>query len=101
MRLRSQRPGGGINGLLRNRQRGGRVLQRLGLDPARVLAVGDSLHTDIAGASGVDLACCWVLSGVHGAALSDGAGGYDYAKADEAARGAGLAPVATLPRFQW
>jgi HAD superfamily hydrolase (TIGR01459 family) len=77
------------------------VLQRLDLDPSRVLAVGDSLHTDIAGASGVDLAACWVLSGIHGAALSDGAGGFDLAKADATARAAGLSPIATLPRFQW
>jgi len=77
------------------------VLQRLDLDPSRVLAVGDSLHTDIAGASGVDLAACWVLSGIHGAALSDGAGGFDLAKADATARAADLAPIATLPRFQW
>ena len=31
------------------------VLQDLGLPPAEVLAVGDSLRTDIAGAAGVDL----------------------------------------------
>lgn len=77
------------------------VLERLGLPPHRVLAVGDSLHTDIAGAAGVDLASCWVLSGIHGAALADGAGGFDTAKADAAAREAGLAPVAAIPRFCW
>jgi HAD superfamily hydrolase (TIGR01459 family) len=77
------------------------VLQRLDLDPSRVLAVGDSLHTDIAGACGVDLAACWVLSGIHGAALTDGAGDFDLAKADAAACAAGLAPIASLPRFQW
>ena len=35
------------------------VLERLGLPPDRVLAVGDSLRTDIAGAAAVDLASCW------------------------------------------
>ena len=69
--------------------------------PARVLAVGDSLRTDIAGAAGVDLASCWVLDGVHRAALSDGAGGFDVAKSEAEAEAAGLAPIATLPRFAW
>jgi HAD superfamily hydrolase (TIGR01459 family) len=77
------------------------VLQQLGLDPERVLAVGDSLHTDVAGAAGVDLAVCWVLDGIHGATLSDGNGGFDRVKADAAAREAGLAPVAAVPRFSW
>ncbi len=77
------------------------VLERLGLPVERVLAVGDALHTDIAGAAGVDVAACWVLSGIHGAALDDGAGGFDRAKADAHAREAGLTPVATIPRFAW
>lgn len=77
------------------------VLQQLGLPPDRVLAVGDSLRTDIAGATGVGLAACWVLDGIHGAELSDGAGGFDPAKTEAAARDAGLAPIATLPRFVW
>ena len=77
------------------------ILEQMGLPPDRVLAVGDSLRTDIAGAAGVDLAACWVLDGLHGAALSNGAGGFDYVKAEAAARSAGLAPVATLPRFSW
>ena len=77
------------------------VLQMLGLPPDRVLAVGDSLHTDIAGAAGVGIAACWVLDGIHGAALSDGAGGFDAAKTDDAAAAAGLSPVASLPRFVW
>jgi HAD superfamily hydrolase (TIGR01459 family) len=77
------------------------VLQQLGLDIHRVLAVGDSLHTDVAGAAGVDLAVCWVLSGIHGAALSDGVGGFDQGKARAAAAEAGLAPVAAIPRFSW
>ncbi len=77
------------------------VLQQMGLPPDRVLAVGDSLRTDIAGAAGVGIASCWVLDGIHGAALSDGAGGFDPAKTDAVADEAGLAPVASLPRFVW
>jgi HAD superfamily hydrolase (TIGR01459 family) len=77
------------------------VLQQLGLAPSRVLAVGDSLHTDVAGAAGVDLAVCWVLDGIHGATLGDGNGGFDRAKAEIAAADAGLAPVAAIQRFAW
>ena len=33
--------------------------------------------------------------------LLHGAGGFDHAKAEAAAREAGLAPVATIPRFAW
>ena len=77
------------------------VMEQLGLPMDRVLAVGDSLHTDIPGASRVGLASCWVLDGIHGAALSDGAGGFDPTRTEETARLAGLAPIATLPRFVW
>jgi HAD superfamily hydrolase (TIGR01459 family) len=77
------------------------VLEQLGVPAQKVLAVGDSLHTDIAGATGVDLAACWVLNGIHGAELDDGAGGFDFTKAEAAARAYGVRPVATLPRFVW
>jgi HAD superfamily hydrolase (TIGR01459 family) len=77
------------------------VLDQLGLPPDQVMAVGDSLHTDIAGAAGVDLAACWVLSGIHGRDLSDGAGSFDTVRAEIAARAAGVDPVATVARFEW
>ena len=77
------------------------VLERLGLPPNRVLAVGDSLHTDIAGAAGVDLASCWVLDGIHATTLTDNAGQFDHAKVEAAARAANVSPVATLPRLVW
>jgi HAD superfamily hydrolase (TIGR01459 family) len=77
------------------------VLQELGVPADSVLAVGDSLRTDIAGASGVNLPACWVLDGIHGAELSDGAGDFDARKTEEAARKAGVRPIAALPRFAW
>lgn len=70
------------------------TLALLEVPPGRVLAVGDALRTDIAGAAAVGLAACWVLGGLHGAHLG-GDGG-----AAEAAR-AGLSPLATLPLFAW
>jgi HAD superfamily hydrolase (TIGR01459 family) len=77
------------------------VLQQLGLPPERVLAVGDSLRTDIAGAVGVDLAACWVLDGIHGAALKAPDGTFDTVRAEAAARQAGVASIITVPRFAW
>ena len=77
------------------------VLVTLGLPPGRVLAVGDSLRTDIAGAAGVALDSCWVLGGLHGAALLDADGRADPALVEAEAALAGLAPVAALPRFAW
>ncbi|HLJ04658.1 MAG TPA: HAD hydrolase-like protein, partial [Acetobacteraceae bacterium] len=65
------------------------------------LAVGDALHTDIAGAAGVDIAACWVLSGIHGDVLSNGTNGYDLARAEHTAHAEGVKPIATIPRFAW
>jgi HAD superfamily hydrolase (TIGR01459 family) len=72
------------------------VLGMLGLPAARVLAVGDALRTDIAGATGVGLDSCWVLGGIHADELKG-----DPAAARDAARRAGLDPVAAVPAFTW
>jgi HAD superfamily hydrolase (TIGR01459 family) len=77
------------------------VLEQLDLPAQDVLAVGDSLRTDIAGAAGVDLSACWVLDGIHGAALRKSDGTFDTAKAEAAAQEAGVMPAATVPRFIW
>ncbi|HEY9539195.1 MAG TPA: HAD hydrolase-like protein, partial [Kiloniellaceae bacterium] len=48
------------------------VLQSLApLPPARVLAVGDSLAHDVAGAKGVGLAAALVVEGIHQEELGD------------------------------
>jgi HAD superfamily hydrolase (TIGR01459 family) len=77
------------------------VLERLGLPPERILAVGDALHTDIAGAQGVGISTCWVLSGIHGSKLRCDGGEFDTVRAEAEARNAGLAPLSTLPHFTW
>lgn len=74
----------------------GPVLDLLGLPHDRVLAVGDALRTDIAGAAAAGLASAWVLGGIHEEHLGEGR---EAVEAEAAA--AGLAPVATLPRFAW
>jgi HAD superfamily hydrolase (TIGR01459 family) len=72
------------------------VLAMLGVERARVLAVGDALRTDIAGAAGVGIDACWVLGGIHAGELHGDAG-----TAAEAARRAGLDPVAAVWSFAW
>ena len=72
------------------------VLHMLGTAPARTLAVGDALRTDIAGAKAAGLDSCWVLGGIHGEALGD-----DHGAAAAEAAAAGLHPVAVMPRFVW
>lgn len=72
------------------------VLAMLGVPRDSVLGVGDALRTDIAGATAVGLASCWVLGGIHAEEL-----GSDREKIDAAADAAGLAPLAVVPNFRW
>ena len=72
------------------------VLDILGLPKSRVLAVGDALRTDIAGATASGLDSCWVLGGLHGEELAG-----DHGAIESAAAASGLSPVATIPTFVW
>jgi len=72
------------------------ALARLGLAPRQVLAVGDSLRTDIAGAVGAGLASLWILGGIHGAALRG-----DITAAQREAAKAGLSPDWVSARLDW
>ena len=74
----------------------GPVLDMLGLPKSRVLAVGDALRTDIAGAAASGLDSCWVLGGLHGDDLAG-----DHAAVENAAAAAGLAPAGIIPTFVW
>ena len=74
------------------------VLAMLGVE--RVLAVGDALRTDMAGAKAVGVDGCWVLGGLHGAHLM-GHAERDHAAIEAEAAASGLAPVAAVPHFVW
>ena len=74
----------------------GPVFDMLKTPKPHVLAVGDALRTDIAGAASVGIAACWVLAGIHAAELGD-----DPARIEAAAATAGLNPIATVPAFVW
>jgi HAD superfamily hydrolase (TIGR01459 family) len=70
------------------------VLDMLGVARERVLAVGDALRTDIAGAKAAGVDSCWVLSGIHAREL-----GGDQVRIRAAVADADLAPVACIPAF--
>ena len=72
------------------------VLAMLGTSIARTLAVGDSLRTDISGAQAAGVDSCWVRGGIHAEALAE-----DPHRAVDEAAAAGLAPVASVPKFTW
>ncbi|MBE7209804.1 MAG: TIGR01459 family HAD-type hydrolase [Gluconacetobacter diazotrophicus] len=72
------------------------VLRMLGVPDAAVMAIGDALATDIAGARNAGLASCWVLGGIHAELV-----GADPVLAEREAAAAGLAPDATLPGLRW
>jgi len=69
-------------------------------DRARILAVGDSLRTDIAGAAGAGLDSAFVAGGIHAEEFAKGAGSEEARIAAALAAG-GHHPVAVLQRFSW
>ena len=75
------------------------VLELLGItDRARVLAIGDSPHTDLAGAQAAGIDALWALTGLaahaHGAAP-------DPARLMEEATAEGVRPIGTLSALRW
>lgn len=75
----------------------GRVLGQLGIaDRGRILAVGDSLRTDMAGAKAAGIPSLLVIGGIH----EDEFAG-DPAKISAACAKAGLRPRAAIAGFHW
>jgi len=72
------------------------ALATLGLPAKRVLAIGDSLRTDIIGANAAGIDSVWVLGGIHG----DEVGG-DPARAEAAAAATRATPLAVIERLAW
>ena len=66
----------------------------------RILAIGDSLRTDIAGAAGAGIDALLILGGVHaGEFTADGA--LDQGRIAAAIRQSGTNPIAVAARFVW
>lgn len=78
-------------------------LALLGIDDrSRILAVGDSLRTDIAGAAAAGLDSLFIASGIHAQEFRmNGAEEPDLALIRSALAAGGYAPVAVAARFCW
>ena len=78
------------------------ALDALGAPPARVLAVGDGLGTDIAGANAAGLDSLLITDGLLADALALAPGQAPSPRAlDDACRAAGARPGAALTTFIW
>jgi HAD superfamily hydrolase (TIGR01459 family) len=81
----------------------GHVFEHLnGIARGRILAIGDSLRTDIAGAAAAGIDAVIVIGGIHAEELgaADGAEPDAQRLADMCAK-EGLRPVAAVPAFVW
>jgi len=79
----------------------GRVAALRGKEPvrSRVLAIGDSIRTDLTGAVRMGLDCLFVIAGIHAEEL--GREQPDTAALDDMFAAAGVAPKAVTTRLKW
>jgi HAD superfamily hydrolase (TIGR01459 family) len=71
-------------------------------DRGRILAIGDSLRTDIAGAAGAGIPSLLVAGGIHAAEFRAADGSLDRGRIAAAlAATAGAAPIGAAARFAW
>ena len=72
------------------------------IDPARVIMIGDSLHTDIAGAARLGMDSAFIPGGIHGEELKIGWGEVpDGTVLTELFARDGVRPTFVLPAFSW
>lgn len=74
------------------------ILKR-GVDRGRVIAIGDAVRTDLAGATSAGIDCLFVADGIHGDEL--GRGSPDPEKLSALFAEHGYAPVAVTPQLVW
>lgn len=84
-----------------------RMLGVLGVPPEEVIAVGDSLEHDIAGAAGKKIDALFVAGGIHAAALGVGppgaetqAGGVEESALQQVSLQHGVQPAYVIPYFE-
>jgi ribonucleotide monophosphatase NagD (HAD superfamily) len=70
-------------------------------DRRRILAIGDSLRTDVAGAAAVGVDALLVLGGLHQAELGLAPGAPPPGRVEALCAAAGLRPVAAVAAFAW
>ena len=72
------------------------------VDRTRVLAIGDGLKTDVAGAAGQDLDCLFVTTGIHREeTLGPDGLSIDQAGLADLLAEAGAAPTAAITHLVW
>ena len=71
------------------------------VDASRVLAVGDGMRTDVAGAVGRGLDCLFVANGIHRDDTGPGDGTIDPALLDAFLAGASHRPAYAIPDLAW
>ena len=73
-----------------------------GIAPERILAVGDSVRTDVVGAQAMGLEAVFVVSGIHKEKLvSPETGAVDKDRLAELCRAEGGTPLAAISEFRW
>jgi HAD superfamily hydrolase (TIGR01459 family) len=77
-------------------------LQLLGIeDRRRLLAIGDSLRTDVAGAAAAGIDSLLIAGGIHAAEFKNRAGDLDLARVSAALAEAKLTPIGVAQSFVW
>ena len=71
------------------------------VDASRVLAIGDGMRTDVAGAARQGLDCLFVTNGIHRDDTGDGDGTLDPAKLSAFLAGAAHRPTAAMADLAW
>ena len=69
-------------------------------DRRRILAIGDSLRTDIAGATGAGIASLLIAGGIHAAEFGNGEG-IDFDRIGATVEKSGTNPIGVMARFVW
>jgi len=71
-------------------------------DRRRILAIGDSLRTDIAGARGAGIDAVWIVGGIHAEELGLAPGELpDRARIETVLATSGEKPLAVAAGFTW
>ena len=71
------------------------------VDRARVLAIGDGVPTDVAGANAQDLDVLFIATGIHGAQTMDAGGRLDVAAVDRLLAGQGARATWAMADLTW
>jgi HAD superfamily hydrolase (TIGR01459 family) len=71
------------------------------LDPARVLAIGDGVVTDVKGANAMGLDILFIAAGIHGTAAMDGGGRLDPGKVDALLAPEGATATYAMADLAW